>query len=90
MDIFKSYFRAFGWSWTLIYIFWSLAYQAGDIIYNIWLSKWVDAIPYYKFLKSDGSQNCIEIIPGQDGNIARNGSINSKYTVLSIFRDRIV
>ena len=71
----ESYFRAFGWTWSLIYVFWSLAYQAGDIIYSIWLSKWVDAIPYYDRLKSDGSPNCIEIIPGQDQNTVRIGSI---------------
>ena len=49
--------------------------KAGDIIYSIWLSTWVDAIPYYDRLKADGSQNCITIIPGQDDNTARNGSI---------------
>ena len=75
----KSYFRAFGWTWSLIYVFWSLAYQAGDIIYSIWLSTWVDAIPYYNRLKSDGSTNCIEIIPGQDQDTTRIGS-NSDFS----------
>ena len=75
LDIFKSYFRAFGWGWSMFYIFWSLAYQAGDIIYSIWLSTWVDAIPYYDTLKSDGSKNCIKIIPGEDQDTARIGSI---------------
>ena len=65
-DVFKSYFRAFGWTWSIIYLFWSLAYQAGDIVYSIWLSTWVDSIPYYDTLKSTGSQDCIKIIPGQD------------------------
>ena len=81
LDIFKSYFRAFGWSWSLIYIFWSLAYQAGDIIYNVWLAEWVDAIPYYDTLKSDGSNNCIQIIPGQDQNTARIGSISDQFKI---------
>ena len=52
-----------------------MAYQAGDIVYSIWLSTWVDAIPYYDRLKLDGSTNCIEIIPGQDQDTVRIGSI---------------
>ena len=75
LDIFISYFRAFGWGWSLFYIFWSIVYQAGDIIYSIWLSTWVDAIPYYDTLKSTGSKNCIKIIPGEDQDTARIGSI---------------
>lgn len=46
-SIFVSYFRACGWHWVLIYIFWALIYQVADLMYNIWLSIWVDAIPFY-------------------------------------------
>ena len=40
----KNYFKAFGYGWTSFYIFWALMYQAGDILYNIWLTVWVDSI----------------------------------------------
>ena len=49
-SIFISYFKACGWHWVFIYIVWALIYQAADLLYNIWLSIWVDAIPYYSNL----------------------------------------
>ena len=50
-SIFMSYFKACGWHWVLIYIVWALIYQAADLMYNIWLSIWVDAIPFYSNLQ---------------------------------------
>ena len=58
-SIFISYFRACGWHWVFIYILWSLVYQAADIMYNVWLSIWVDAIPNYNKIIEDGSDNCL-------------------------------
>ncbi|CAG5100511.1 Oidioi.mRNA.OKI2018_I69.XSR.g17031.t1.cds [Oikopleura dioica] len=55
LGVIKSYFKAFGYGWMSFYIFAALIYMLADMMYNIWLTTWVDAIIFYN--ETDSKNN---------------------------------
>jgi len=53
--VIKSYFKAFGYGWMSFYLFAALIYMFIDMMYNIWLTTWVDAIIFYNETDSNGN-----------------------------------
>ena len=55
VGVIKSYFKAFGYGWMSFYLFAALIYMFADMMYNIWLTTWVDAIIFYNETDSNGN-----------------------------------
>ena len=46
MKVFTDYFSNFGYAWMSLYLVMSLIFMFADLLYSIWLTAWVDAIPF--------------------------------------------